>query len=161
MVDPYYQIASPDQYHPQAATGTQIDQTRADAVRAVPVRRATYIHVSDLISAYNIDHKSLEAEIARVRIERDAGGHNGTFSSSTISKSSQPASALTSVSVPALHEPKNTSLETTSTSTKRLQPPRRGFNLCVYVQHCLLLRSNYFCLLFHLTDLRSFALIPP
>lgn len=33
----------------------------------IPLRRATYIHVSDLLSAYNIDHEKLEMELERVK----------------------------------------------------------------------------------------------
>ena len=36
-----------------------------------PLRRATYVHVSDLTSAYNIDHALLEQELTRVKAERE------------------------------------------------------------------------------------------
>ncbi|KAL3910687.1 MAG: hypothetical protein SGILL_007596 [Bacillariaceae sp.] len=36
--------------------------------------RATYVHVSDLTSAYNIDHARLEQELARVKAERETSG---------------------------------------------------------------------------------------
>jgi len=36
----------------------------------VPLRRATYIHVSDLTSAYNIDNEQLEIEMSRVNTKR-------------------------------------------------------------------------------------------
>ena len=75
-----------------------------------PLRRAVYVHVSDLLSAYNIDHAKLEEELQRVR--RGA----------TTPSPPPPANAA---GVP-------TELDTTVV-TKKLQPPRGGFNLCVYV----------------------------
>lgn len=69
----------------------------------VQLRRAVYVHVSDLLSAYNIDHSKLEEELHRVKAHRDA----------------EP------LGVP-------TELDTNS-NPKKLQPPRGGFNLCVYV----------------------------
>ena len=70
-----------------------------------PIRRAVYIHVSDLTSAYNIDHKKLQNELSRVQrvIER-----------LSISSPTDPGDESVS-SVPQ----------------KRLQPPRGGYNLCV------------------------------
>jgi hypothetical protein len=35
------------------------------------LRRAVYIHVSDLISSYNIDHAKLEEELTRVKTEME------------------------------------------------------------------------------------------
>lgn len=70
-----------------------------------PLRRAVYVHISDLTSAYNIDHKKLEEELSRVQIESDP-----------TNVSAEPASDDASVA---------------SISQKRLQPPRAGFNLCV------------------------------
>jgi hypothetical protein len=72
-----------------------------------PLRRAIYIHVSDLTSAYNIDNVRLEEELARVKKDRD-----------------NPAEPSTNarLGVP-------TELDTFS--QKRLQPPRGGYNLCV------------------------------
>mmetsp|Transcript_18125 Transcript_18125/g.27432 ORF Transcript_18125/g.27432 Transcript_18125/m.27432 type:complete len:508 (-) Transcript_18125:278-1801(-) len=72
-----------------------------------PLRRAVYVHISDLTSAYNIDHKKLEEELSRVQVESD------------------PTNASV---VPA---PDDASVA--SISQKRLQPPRAGFNLCVLV----------------------------
>ena len=58
--------------HPQPAhggvLGTQQQQIRG---HTQPLRRAVYIHVSDLINAYNIDHTKLEEELDRVKAERD------------------------------------------------------------------------------------------
>jgi hypothetical protein len=76
--------------------------------RPQQLRRAVYIHVSDLTNAYNIDHARLEEELARARddfLPKDKSG------------------ASASGSIP-------TELDT-SLSQKRLQPPRGGFNLCM------------------------------
>lgn len=73
------------------------------------LRRAVYIHVSDLTNAYNIDHARLEEELIRVQSNRD--------------KPSEPSSSRFGVP---------TELDT-SASQKRLQPPRGGYNLCVLV----------------------------
>jgi hypothetical protein len=35
------------------------------------LRRAVYIHVSDLISSYNIDHAKLDEELTRVKVEME------------------------------------------------------------------------------------------
>ena len=73
----------------------------------VRLRRAVYVHISDLTSAYDIDHQKLEEELSRVR-----------------AKSSAPSS------VPAAASPED--LDTASSyPQKRLQPPRGGYNLCV------------------------------
>jgi hypothetical protein len=71
------------------------------------LRRAVYIHVSDLTSAYNIDHGRLEEELARVK--DDPGNPLETIGSR--------------LGVP-------TELDA-NFSQKRLQPPRGGYNLCV------------------------------
>lgn len=76
-----------------------------------PLRRATYIHVSDLTSAYNIDHKRLELELARVKVP----------GSSHYPPAAQPSETPTD-EASVLSQPQ-----------KRLQPPRGGFNLCVLV----------------------------
>lgn len=67
-----------------------------------PLRRAAYIHVSDLMNAYNIDHVRLEEELSRV-------------------KELQAKPNEERVGIP-------TELDT---NQKRLQPPRGGFNACV------------------------------
>ena len=73
---------------------------------AIRLRRAVYVHVSDLTSAYDIDHRKLEEELSRVRAE----------------SSPTPAAAATA----------SEELDTThSYPQKRLQPPRGGYNLCV------------------------------
>mmetsp|Transcript_12992 Transcript_12992/g.14478 ORF Transcript_12992/g.14478 Transcript_12992/m.14478 type:complete len:549 (+) Transcript_12992:299-1945(+) len=76
----------------------------------IPLRRAVYIHISDLTNAYNIDHKRLEEELSRVK--------HGDDKNMLDAESSHPATDEGSeISIPQ----------------KRLQPPRTGFNLCVLV----------------------------
>ena len=108
-----------------------------------PLRRATYVHVSDLISAYNIDHIQLEREIARVNSKRSnllrASGVGSTssdtiasgktelsFTSEAIDDSTRESS---SDGVPAPDE--DVILDGPVVPQKRLQAPRGGFNLCV------------------------------
>ena len=74
-------------------------------VGQVRLRRAVYVHVSDLTSAYDIDHRKLEEELSRVRAENSAS----------------PAVAATA--------PED--IDTSSYPQKCLQPPRGGYNLCV------------------------------
>ena len=97
--------------HPPTATpGLGIAPVQPKA----PLRRAVYVHVSDLLSAYNTDHSKLEDELHRVKVNRTK--------KETASSRGQGSSDL---GVP-------TELDTSS-NQKRLQPPRGGFNLCVYV----------------------------
>jgi hypothetical protein len=64
-----------------------------------------YIHVSDLTSAYNIDHKKLQNELSRVQ------------------------SVIERLSISSPTDPGDESVS--SVPQKRLQPPRGGYNLCV------------------------------
>jgi hypothetical protein len=84
------------------------------------LRRATYVHVSDLTSAYNIDHARLEQELSRVKNERTKLGDSVTTASSSSKKPDEDDSG----------EGTAADLETVMPQ-KRLQPPRGGFNLCV------------------------------
>jgi hypothetical protein len=94
----------------------------SDAQQSRPVlRRATYIHISDLTSAYNIDHVRLEQELARVKVENEATSRSTAVG--TTEKVDDPTSGAST-------------LEMDSTAVmplpqKRLQPPRGGYNLCV------------------------------
>ena len=72
------------------------------------LRRATYIHISDLTSAYNIDHSRLEEELMRV------------------SKDKEQEKA----SIESTKEGFPTEFDTNQ-QQRRLQPPRIGYNLCV------------------------------
>ena len=100
-----------------AATPTTtmpLQQQQQQASKPQPLRRAVYVHVSDLLSAYNIDHAKLEEELQRVK---------GCAGAST-----------TAGGVP-------TELDTNS-NPKKLQPPRGGFNLCVYVRERVCVESK-------------------
>jgi len=62
-------------------------QSTSQQTERQPLRRATYVHVSDLISAYNIDHVQLEREIARVNSKRSKLLHtSGTDAATTSEK---------------------------------------------------------------------------
>lgn len=75
------------------------------------LRRAVYVHVSDLTSAYNIDHARLEEELARVKAELENPEEESKSRSNSLG------------GVP-------TELDT-SYPAKRLQPPRGGNNMVV------------------------------
>ena len=115
-----------------------------------PLRRATYVHVSALISAYNIDYIQLEREMARVNAKRsklrtsgadtpttsdviETGKADQPFTSGVIDggtmKSSHDNGDDKSDGVLAPHE--DAALEGPIIPQKRLHPPRGGFNLCV------------------------------
>jgi hypothetical protein len=76
----------------------------------VRLRRAVYVHVSDLTSAYDIDHRKLEEELTRVRAESQ---------SISTTRDLAPSAAA------------QEDIDTSSYPQKRLQPPRGGYNLCV------------------------------
>lgn len=94
-------------------TTSQQQQTRP----AAPLRRATYVHVSDLTSAYNIDHARLEQELARVKATRDASTEDNP---PTITDADDEATQTADIDAAMVNLPQ-----------KRLQPPRGGYNLCV------------------------------
>lgn len=73
------------------------------------LRRAVYVHVSDLTSAYNIDHAKLEEELKRVKANRE--------------NALEPKARVGS----------STETDSSSGTQKRLQPPRAGYNLCLLV----------------------------
>jgi len=85
-----------------------------------PLRRATYVHVSDLTNAYNIDHAVLDQELSRVKAER---AHRTGQEAAT-------AAALAASVDSAIEAP---DLDPEVSPQKRLQPPKGGYNLCVYV----------------------------
>jgi hypothetical protein len=133
------------QYQPAASMieGTTTS-TSTPAMRPT-LRRATYVHVSDLTSAYNIDHAKLEQELSRVNTERKSreaslvgGGRLGTTSRAntvnnfTVSSEQQHPSSLTAkAEAAAVVEDLENELTAPVSAQKRLQPPRGGFNLCV------------------------------
>mmetsp|Transcript_37942 Transcript_37942/g.91987 ORF Transcript_37942/g.91987 Transcript_37942/m.91987 type:complete len:131 (+) Transcript_37942:68-460(+) len=102
-----------------------------------PLRRASYVHVSDLTSAYNIDHGLLEQELNRTN--SDSKTEITDRRASDTDNQVDPNSVAVDLDV---------SLATTS--QKRLQPPRGGFNLCVCVTflfgRCEQVLSDFFVL---------------
>ena len=80
------------------------------------LRRATYVHVSDLTSAYNIDHALLEQELSRVKAEREAEPAPDNSQDAEV----DPGNAVSELDTAIASVPQ-----------KRLQPPRGGYNLCV------------------------------
>jgi hypothetical protein len=102
------------------------------------LRRATYVHVSDLTSAYNIDHSRLEQELSRVKNE----GSSGLAVRKVSGLSPETVTTEVAVAVATAEEDElvsgvepltdlETSLGGAATPQRRLQPPRGGFNLCV------------------------------
>lgn len=81
-----------------------------------PLRRAVYVHVSDLTNAYNIDHPKLEQELAKVKEGND---ENAVPEERDIDLSAGDGENSV-ISVPQAQ-----------TRRKNLHPPRAGFNLCV------------------------------
>jgi hypothetical protein len=90
-----------------------VDQTRP------PLRRATYVHVSDFTSAYNIDHVLLEQELKRVTAESEEGSLTN-IKSKTDDSDVDPSGVAPELDITLATNPQ-----------KRLQPPRSGYNLCV------------------------------
>lgn len=93
-----------------AASSAEGSTGAAQTQGRVPLRRAVYVHVSDLTSAYDIDHQKLEEELARVRQQQQQEGR--TEESTEVATS-------------------NVDIDANSYPQKRLQPPRGGYNLCV------------------------------
>ena len=103
---------------PLPTTQQQQQQQQQQQPRpAAPRRRATYVHVSDLTSAYNIDHARLEQELARVKVTRDASTEANP---PTVSDADEEATQTADLDAALVNIPQ-----------KRLQPPRGGYNLCV------------------------------
>lgn len=93
-------------------------QTTSQQEARPVLRRATYVHVSDLTNVYNIDHAMLEQELKRVNAERELG--------------TETEKPKTPDLEDADDDPTGASLDPTlSSPQKRLQPPRGGYNLCV------------------------------
>lgn len=88
------------------------------------LRRATYVHVSDLTSAYNIDHARLEQELSRVKAGREL------LDESIVGASTHGRQAKKPREDPGEESSTAADLETVMPQ-KRLQPPRGGYNLCV------------------------------
>jgi hypothetical protein len=89
------------------------------------LRRATYVHVSDLTSAYNIDHARLEQELSRVKAERELLDESIVGATTPGRQAKKPRGEE-----PGEESSTAADLETVMPQ-KRLQPPRGGYNLCV------------------------------
>jgi hypothetical protein len=88
--------------------------SQSPAQSRMPLRRATYVHVSDLTSAYNIDHGRLEQELARAKADSESRQEP---QSHEIDERRSPSP--------------DGDVGLNSPVQKRLQPPRSGYNLCV------------------------------
>lgn len=108
---------------PQAQSSTS-----SQAGGQVRLRRAVYVHVSDLTSAYDIDHAKLEQELSRVRAQRDV---TAAAAAAAAASSSQEPTAADAVAAAAAAATAPGIDATASYPQKRLQPPRGGYNLCV------------------------------
>jgi hypothetical protein len=114
------------------------------------LRRAVYVHISDLTSAYNIDHAMLEEELTRAKREATTAtaaaaanvarkqqlGKRGEGEDDPSRASSEAVSTIASGSAAAAASSSLGGVPTeldTNPSQKRLHPPRVGYNLCVYV----------------------------
>jgi hypothetical protein len=131
----------------------QQQQQNQELQQQQQLRRAVYVHVSDLTSSYNIDNALLEEQLAKVKAMRDekskittsAANMNNTTTSaalvggnSSISCSDISGGGNSSISASGTFaSPARaaggvpTELDTSIISQKRLQPPRGGYNLCV------------------------------
>jgi hypothetical protein len=89
-----------------------------------PLRRATYVHVSDLTNVYNIDHAILDQELSRVKAEREQ-------------RIDQEAARVAALAASVDSAVEATELDSEVSPQKRLQPPKSGYNLCVYVSSWL------------------------
>lgn len=110
---------------PFAAAATSVSASRP------PLRRATYVHVSDLTSAYNIDHTKLEQELSRVNAEVFHASVGDIKPGADTVKGTEPLTATgEDVAVASIADLEG-DLTAPVAPQKRLQPPRGGFNLCV------------------------------
>ena len=98
--------------HPLPLTMTDAMQQPAPRL---PLRRAVYVHVSDLTNAYNIDHAKLEHELAKVKERNSPDMQDEERDIDLIPPGGDGDSSVASV----------------PQQQRRLQPPRAGFNLCV------------------------------
>jgi len=140
-------VAHPGQQH-QQQTAMHSQPQQAQHRPQQPLRRAVYVHVSDLTSAYNIDHAKLEEELTRVKKEQQekakrqqqllseaagasaSGNKDGSGGGAASASSSSASSSAAAASAGRMPSGVPTELDT-SGSQRRLQPPRAGYNLCV------------------------------
>ena len=119
----------------QHQLATPTGRTTSTSTPRPPLRRATYVHVSDLTSAYNIDHAKLEEELSRVNAERDEGEGKsfvvGVGAKSYASTGKETAAAVAEEAVEVAADIESDLVAPAAAQKQKLQPPRGGFNLCV------------------------------
>ena len=101
-------MSSSSNAHPTQGQHHQ-NQQQIQPTPHTQLRRAVYVHVSDLTSAYNIDNTRLDQELKRVKSNRENAVEPKTRVGASVE------------------------METSTAAQKRLQPPRGGYNLCLYV----------------------------
>lgn len=119
--------------HPNPSFMAETMSSTQQAALRTPLKRATYIHVSDLTSAYNIDHLKLEQELSRVK-------------SGEVQTIPQAEEADSSVVTPVGSGSGDGDASLASVPTaqqKRLQPPRGGYNLCLLVGEVKVVVDKY------------------
>jgi hypothetical protein len=132
-------VATMYQQQPQQLGIISAAQSQGTRIPPQPLRRAVYIHVSDLISSYNIDHVKLEEELDRVKADRE---NIDSRPSRPNTGSYRVASAL--LTTTGSCNESNASMGGIPTELeardpqKRLQAPRSGYNIVVYVSNALL-----------------------
>lgn len=94
-----------------------ITQQQQQQESRFPLRRATYVHVSDLTNAYNINHPKLEHELAKVK---EGGNDENAIPEEGEIELTAGDGESSVASVPQ-----------TQGRRKSLHAPRAGFNLCV------------------------------
>ena len=114
--------------HPMANITTP-SSTSQQQQQKTPLRRATYIHISDLTSAYNIDNVQLEKEMARVNAKRNKLQHASSHKNEQ-DESSKDDDGKTGTPDKDQDQDLDVALGPI-VHQKRLQPPRGGFNLCM------------------------------
>jgi hypothetical protein len=113
--------------HPMAPITTPSSTSTSQQQQKIPLRRATYIHISDLTSAYNIDNIQLEKEMSRVNAKRnklqDVSSHNNDQDEGSKDDDGKTGTPDEDPDLEVALGP--------VVPQKRLQPPRGGFNLCM------------------------------
>lgn len=112
--------AIPSQEPSAASSGNAGTDTTATTTTTV-LRRAVYVKVSDLTSAYDIDPIKLEEELTKV-LPENSSNSNAEEEEDKEKEGRANASNANNVDMDAAQH---------SYPQKRLQPPRGGFNLCV------------------------------
>mmetsp|Transcript_3356 Transcript_3356/g.4706 ORF Transcript_3356/g.4706 Transcript_3356/m.4706 type:complete len:627 (+) Transcript_3356:399-2279(+) len=94
-----------------------------------PLRRASYVHVSDLVKTYNIDINRLKAEITKIKsleeAHRNEGNKHDAMPASNLTSEKEKSDNPTSSQKPSFHQ--------RSFHQPKLMPPSGGYNLCLLV----------------------------